>query len=173
MALDKVFYDIPRYKERLQINKQGDVYSLITKKLLKTSLLPTGYITLIIMLKNPRRSKTEYIHRLLMETFCPTENSQKLTINHKDGNKANNHLENLEWCTQKYNNQHAIDNKLRTPNFQKILKQNINKRSLTKEEVIFIRSNLNISTTKLSKMLNKPKYVIYDVKRKRTWKELL
>ena len=56
--------------------------------------------------------KQKYIHRLIAETFIPNPEN-KPTVNHKDGNKLNNNISNLEWNTYSENNQHAIDNDLR------------------------------------------------------------
>ena len=48
------------------------------------------------------------VHRLVMITFCPIPNYQILQVNHKDGNKHNNCIWNLEWCTNAENIKHAI-----------------------------------------------------------------
>lgn len=53
------------------------------------------------------------VHRLLMLTFCPVIGSENLQVNHKNGEKLDNRLENLEWCTHKENLRHAWDNGLR------------------------------------------------------------
>jgi len=55
--------------------------------------------------------KQSGIHRVMMVTFFPFDINEE--VNHKDGVKDNNALENLEWCTTLYNIQHAIDNGLR------------------------------------------------------------
>ncbi|MCM1217913.1 MAG: HNH endonuclease [Lachnospiraceae bacterium] len=48
------------------------------------------------------------VHRLVMNTFCPIENSEELQVNHINGHKDDNRLENLEWCTRSENLIHAF-----------------------------------------------------------------
>jgi len=55
------------------------------------------------------KGKTYLVHRLILETYSPTENSQELVVNHKDKNKSNNKLSNLEWTTQRDNVIHGMD----------------------------------------------------------------
>ena len=52
------------------------------------------------------------IHRLVALHYLPNPNNYKC-VNHKDGNKQNNSINNLEWCTYSQNMKHAYDNKLR------------------------------------------------------------
>lgn len=69
-----------------------------------------GY--LVVRLSKKSKAKTFYIHQLVCESF--TENSnKKTTVNHIDGNKANNYISNLEWNTQSEKNKHAWDSGLR------------------------------------------------------------
>lgn len=65
-----------------------------------------GYLSVVLCVAGNR--KTHFIHRLLAEHFIPNPNNYR-TINHKDGNRANNALDNLEWCTHSHNSQHSID----------------------------------------------------------------
>lgn len=52
-------------------------------------------------------SKSFYLHRLIALAFIPQING-KPHVNHKDGNKLNNHVSNLEWCTPQENNEHGV-----------------------------------------------------------------
>lgn len=63
------------------------------------------YIVTLVSEKGKRKNKR--VHRLLMETFVPNPNNYP-QVNHIDGNKLNNSLSNLEWCTAKHNTQEAI-----------------------------------------------------------------
>ena len=65
-----------------------------------------GYMQVNIY--NDSKSKTLLIHRLVASAFIP--NPSKLPeVNHKDGNKLNNNVSNLEWCTRSQNIKHGID----------------------------------------------------------------
>lgn len=168
---DLKFVDIPKYKGRLQINKSGQVYSLLSNKILKPHQMPNGYIAFCIMFQKPKRhTKTEYLHRLLAETFIPNPEN-KATVNHIDGDKSNNNLNNLEWATQSENNIHALENKLRTPNTQGFTDYNNSKRVLTDEEIIYIKQHRYMTVNELSKKLNnKHKHAISDCKSGRSYK---
>lgn len=65
----------------------------------------SGYLFLQLYYDNV--STRAYIHRLVAQAFIPNPEN-KPTVNHKDGNKGNNHVDNLEWSTYKENNAHAI-----------------------------------------------------------------
>lgn len=52
-------------------------------------------------------SQNVLVHRLVAKTFLPNPNNLPF-VNHKDTNRSNNKLENLEWCTEEYNNIHAV-----------------------------------------------------------------
>ena len=81
------------------------------------------------------KQKHVAIHRLVATAFIP--NPENLPqVNHKDGNKDNNHVSNLEWCTQSYNQQHAVDNGLKS--IQK-MSEHSSFRKLSIEQVKYIK----------------------------------
>lgn len=67
-------------------------------------LMPNGYES-VILRKNGRQRRL-YVHRLVAEAFLPNEQSLR-EVNHRDENKSNNTLENLEWCSHSYNMKYA------------------------------------------------------------------
>lgn len=86
-------------------NENGEIYSLLSKKVMKTHSDKDGYQQLRMTITKGK-AITVKAHRLIAQTFLPNpENKQ--CINHKDGNKKNNAVSNLEWCTAKENNKHA------------------------------------------------------------------
>lgn len=99
-----IWKDIPNYEGLYQINNFGDIKSLYNYRGKGNVLKPRlkkGYYQ-IGLRKNATR-QWYAIHRLVAETFIP--NPKNLPqVNHKDENKLNNCVENLEWCTVAYNN---------------------------------------------------------------------
>ena len=69
------------------------------------------YIVTLISESGKRVNKS--VHRIMCETFIPNP-EKKAHVNHKDGNKLNNIITNLEWATEKENSQHAVDTGLTT-----------------------------------------------------------
>lgn len=89
--------DIPGYEGRYAITSCGKVWSYRSKKFLKPYLVGNGYLGVKLDGKNCR------VHRLVAMTYIP--NPEGLPqVNHKDENKHNNCLQNLEWCDARYNN---------------------------------------------------------------------
>ena len=100
----QLFKQIFNTKYFVDIN--GVVYSSAQGKIkvLKPNLHPEGYLQVILMIDKQR--KAFLIHRLVALTFIEKQEGKPF-INHKDCNKMNNHIDNLEWCSGKENALHA------------------------------------------------------------------
>jgi len=90
--------------ENYRISEYGDVLNVKTGTVRKIFVNPHGYATVSRMIN--AKKKTFLTHRLVALAFL-TPNGWKI-VNHKDGNKLNNHYSNLEWCSQKHNALHSI-----------------------------------------------------------------
>ncbi|QIW89817.1 HNH endonuclease [Bacillus phage Izhevsk] len=77
-----------------------------------------------VRLKDSSKVKNYRVHRLIALAFLPNPNNLP-EVNHKDGNKNNNSVENLEWSSRSDNVQHAFDNGLKTPTVKKVDKIDI------------------------------------------------
>lgn len=88
------------------VSNMGRVKNNRTGKILKASFNSYGYL-MVILYKNKKR-KPLTIHRAVMLTFCPVSNSSEMEVNHINGVKTDNTINNLEWCTQAENIEHAF-----------------------------------------------------------------
>lgn len=114
--------DVVGLGERFQISNYGNLRSKKTKRILSTYLNQGYYQHATKVEGNPVIIK---IHRAVAEAFIEipeyleeyhkTVYYGKLPVNHKDCNKTNNHVNNLEWCTYSENSQHAVENGLFRP----------------------------------------------------------
>lgn len=86
--------------ENYLVSDFGNVYSTKAKKKMRLVKMKNGYMHINLSKHNKKHSF--YVHRLVAEAFIP--NPQELPqVNHKDENKENNNVSNLEWCSNKYN----------------------------------------------------------------------
>ena len=99
--------DIVDYEGLYQVSNLGRVRSLITNKILKQQKDKNGYLFVGIR-KNGKR-KFKKIHRLVAEAFLDNPNNLP-EVNHKDENKTNNVVSNLEYCDHKYNTNYGTRN---------------------------------------------------------------
>lgn len=141
-----------------------------TGKIINLQINKNGYCNFSIY-PNGRygKSKNLKIHRLVAEAFIPNPNNYPI-INHINGIKTDNRVENLEWCTYSYNATHAFENGLFIP--QRGCENTHSK--LTKEDVKWIRKNykprdkvfgvralakkFNMNHSNISRIINNIKY---------------
>ena len=100
--MKEIFKDIEGYKGLYQVSNLGNVKSLRFGKEKVLKPVKDGKKYLFVGLYKQGKHKMCKVHRLVAQTFIP--NSQNLPqINHKDEDKTNNQVNNLEWCDCQYN----------------------------------------------------------------------
>ena len=113
MTESEVWKDIVGYEGRYKVSDKGNVFSVERRdsrgnrcggRILRPSYDQQGYSKVVLYMNGVRKHKR--IHRLVAEAFLPNPYSYP-EINHRDEVKANNHVENLEWCTREYNVNHG------------------------------------------------------------------
>lgn len=119
MENQEIWKEIPETNGNYSVSNFGRVRSLgrinrnnrrIKGGVLKNTKTHYGYLVVSIYEKNIKKLKR--VHVLLANAFIPNPYN-KLTVNHKDGNKSNNHIDNLEWATMKEQNIHSYQTGLK------------------------------------------------------------
>lgn len=95
-----------------KISSYGRVFSEISNRFLALVPKNNGYLSIGIY--RDKKCKKELIHRLVANAFVENIHN-KPDVNHKDGNKENNHVSNLEWVTKSENSKHSYMNNFHRP----------------------------------------------------------
>lgn len=117
----EVWKDIKDYEGLYQVSNTGKVRKLrfinniVNKeKIFELSKKHNNHNYCIVVLYKNGKNKTRLLHRIVAETFIENPNNYR-EVNHKDGNKDNNFIDNLEWCTSSQNKIHAYKMGLKKP----------------------------------------------------------
>lgn len=137
-----------------------------TSKLINSFAFEDGYIC-VSLIKNGK-TKFTGLHRLVANAFIPNPEN-KPQVNHKDGNKHNNSIDNLEWATIVENIQHAFDTGLNQA--KKGEKSHLSK--LTEKEVLEIRAlGKSVSAIELGLKYGVNNQAIYKILSRQRWKHI-
>lgn len=172
--MNERFIYINNNKTDYTVSDTGDVYSLNygrTNTKRKLTLLEdkmTGYLCVNIYYK--KKLYRKYVHRLVAEAFIYNFEN-KPEVNHIDGNKKNNNVSNLEWCTDRENTVHAIKTGLRkiytgeNATDAKISNKTAHKICQMLEDNLY-------GTREISDKLDVPTSIVNNIKHKKCWLEV-
>lgn len=104
MAKMEKFKDIEGYAGKYQVTSWGRVFNVDRQKFMSQEETEKSYLRVDLVDENGKR-KHHKVHRLVAKAFIPNPQSKK-QVNHKDGNKQNNSVTNLEWVTDRENKEH-------------------------------------------------------------------
>lgn len=162
--------DIIGYEGRYQVSDTGRVRSFPKKNLkslriLRPSLSRYGYL-IVDLCSGVDKPKKHRVHRLVLTAFVSIPEKGEV-CNHINGIKTDNHLENLEWCSQAHNTQHAWGTGLTNPRKGSGCYGN----KLTESHVKEILSSLESGVT-LAKKYNVVSSIISDIRNGKRWKHV-
>lgn len=172
IKINEIWKNIAGYTNYYQISDLGNVKSLSRKdsirhnlkeKVLKFGLGRSGYYS-VNLCKNSNVKQFQ-VHRLVAQTFILNPDN-KPEVNHKNGVKINNRVENLEWVTSKENSKHAdiiLNINRRGENYGNVVLKEVN--------VIQIR-NSNLKQKELAKIFKVSRQHISAIKLKKVWKHI-
>ena len=168
--MEEIWENIEGFEGIYQVSNLGKVKSLKfgKEKYLSITKSSIGYLNTKLQLN--KKNKSFLVHRLVAETFIKNE-FNKSCVNHINGIKTDNRVENLEWCTHKENTEHSLKNDL--------IKTGCNHKQskLSLKDIEYIRKNykyrdgefsgkklsekFNVSHTCISKIIKNKTYKIY------------
>ena len=153
----EIWKDIKGYEGAYQVSNFGNIKSTRFNRILRKQLNHPGYYYVMPSTNGIRKSFL--VHRLVLLTFG---NKPKgvVEVNHIDGVKTNNHLENLEWCTSSENSLHSYRTGLQATKLNQFQVQRIR---LMKEVTPALKQN------EMAKIFNVAPSNIRDVLNKRCW----
>jgi hypothetical protein len=142
------------------ISNYGDVKNAKTGKILKPMLNHKGYYRVELS------GKLYFIHRLVASAFINNKEN-KPQVNHIDGNKINNMVNNLEWCTNIENQRHAKENNLKKCLFgTDVYNHKIN------NKIALEIYNSNDSQRKIAQKYNVSQRLVLNIKKRRAWSHI-
>lgn len=162
---DEVWGSLPELKGLFEVSNLGNVRTVKSKQLRKAQLQKLGYRR--ISLRVDSELLGYQLHRLVALVHIPNPNDYR-EINHIDGDKENNNVDNLEWCTRSQNMSHAFRTGLVSN--RGILNPRARLSELTVINIRHCRGEL--TNEKLGKIFNVPTSTVARIMTRKSWSHL-
>lgn len=148
------------------IYEDGRILNLKSGRFLSPWITDSGYLRVELTYQGTK--KKYLVHRLVASLFVHNEDKQRKTVNHIDGDKFNNHKDNLEWATDKENNAHAASIGLKAKG------ETHGRCKHTMSQVHFICSLISqgFSNGDIAKIVDVNPTLVTDIRRGRSWKHV-
>jgi len=148
------------------ITSDGKIYSKIYKKYMKPQIAPSGYN--YINLRNDNgKSERFLLHQIICQVFKPNIDENKKAINHINGNKSDNRVENLEWCTDSENMMHA-------KNILPLIKEYMkNEETFIDEEILIDEEDIENEENIINELekMNELKFIVVNKDKVQKWND--
>lgn len=164
-----MYKDISGYEGLYRVSDTGEVFSIRAGRVLKPIVGNMGYVY-VHLCKGKNGTKVKRLHRLVAEAFIP--NPLKLPqVNHIDGDKSNNAVSNLEWCTGLDNMRHSIVTGLRNLNGDKNPSAKLSAEEVLEIRAKYVRGSKDFGTVALAREYGVTDVMIGKIVRGECWKE--
>lgn len=171
--MEEIWKPVKGFEGIYEVSNIGRVHHISTQRIKKASVTKNGY-NYVALWKN-NKHKHMLLHRLIAIAFIPNP-LKKSQVNHKDGNKLNNALENLEWVTHQENGVHAYKTGLtRKPPGNNKRGTEVHSAVLNELSVLEIRNKFDsgrYTQKELGNMYGVTRSGIQSITRRKTWKHV-
>lgn len=163
----ELWKDVVDYEGLYEVSNYGRVKNKKRDRLLSPHSDRAGYIK--VGLYKDGKQKGQFVHRLVAMAFIDNP-EEKSDVNHIDGDKSNNHVENLEWNTRSENLTHAYENRLLIP----LEGEDNGNAKLSEEQVIAIKETVEsgVSQSQIARILGVSQPTISYIVNGINWKSL-
>lgn len=164
-----MFKVVPDY-EFAMVNREGIIKSSHTGNTLTPYIDKDGYLRVKVWIPELKKLKGLFVHRAIAKAFIPNPDN-KPCVNHKDSNRRNNDISNLEWCTEEENYRHGYKyGDILIGHFGENNCSNVHPETLIHSICSMLESGN--SQAKIARDLGIKKSLVFDVKSKTTWKNV-